>query len=161
MIALRIVGGVFAVTLLVGAARQYQRRNVSRLSLIITWLVGGLIVVLAVAPVVFNPVFDVFKFKKGTGGRLIGVLLFANVVAFFLLFRNMSTIDSAARSVRLLIEALSLQAFDRKQAEDLPAGQRVVVIMPAFNEAENVGAVIHAMHEEVEGYPVVTLFIDD
>src|SRR5438105_2811070 len=127
MIALRIVGGVFAVTLLVGAARQYQRRNVSRLSLIITWLVGGLIVVLAVAPVVFNPVFDVFKFKKGTGGRLIGVLLFANVVAFFLLFRNMSTIDSAARSVRLLIEALSLQAFDRKQAEDLPAGQRDVV----------------------------------
>src|SRR5438132_9502833 len=161
MIALRIVGGVFAVTLLVGAARQYQRRNVSRLSLIITWLVGGLIVVLAVAPVVFNPVFDVFKFKKGTGGRLIGVLLFANVVAFFLLFRNMSTIDSAARSVRLLIEALSLQAFDRKQAEDLPAGQRVVVIMPAFNEAENVGAVIHAMPEEVEGYPVVPLVIDD
>src|SRR5438552_1957926 len=58
MIALRIVGGVFAVILLVGAARQYQRRNVSRLSLIITWLVGGLIGVLAVAPVVFNPVID-------------------------------------------------------------------------------------------------------
>src|SRR5439155_6377866 len=102
MIALRVVGGVFAVLLLVGAARQHQRRNISRLSLLITWLVGMLIVLLAIAPVVFNPVFDVFKFKKGTGGRLIGVLLFANVVAFLLLFRNMSTIDSAARSIRML-----------------------------------------------------------
>src|SRR5437867_8136724 len=143
MIALRVVGGVFAVLLLVGSARQHQRRNISRLSLIITWLVGMLIVLLAIAPVVFNPVFDVFKFKKGTGGRLIGVLLFANVVAFLLLFRNMSNIDWASRSVRLLVEALALQSFDRAQLESLPEGQRVVVIMPAFNEAGNVGSVIH------------------
>src|SRR5437867_13153485 len=97
MIALRAVGGVFAVLLLIAAARQYQRRTISRLSLIITWLVGMLIVLLAIAPVAFNPVFDVLKFKKGTGGRLIGVLLFANVVAFPLLFRNMSTLDPPAR----------------------------------------------------------------
>src|SRR5437867_12494706 len=136
MIALRVVGGVFAILLLVGAARQHQRRNISRLSLIITWLVGMLIVLLAIAPVVFNPVFDVFKFKKGTGGRLIGVLLFANVLVFFLLFRNMSTIDWASGSLRLLVEALSLQSFDHAQLQSLPAGQRVVVILPAYNEAE-------------------------
>src|SRR5436309_12812172 len=135
MIALRVVGGVFAVLLLVGSARQHQRRNISRLSLIITWLVGMLIVLLAIAPVVFNPVFDVFKFKKGTGGRLIGVLLFANVVVFFLLFRNMSSIDGASRSIRLLVEALSLQSFDRSQVEALPAGQRLVVILPAYHDA--------------------------
>jgi glycosyltransferase involved in cell wall biosynthesis len=35
------------------------------------------------------------------------------------------------------------------------------VISPAFNEAENVGAVIHAMPEEVEGYDVVPIVVDD
>jgi len=161
MIALRVVGGVFGVILLIGSYLQYRRRNVSRLSLIITWLIASVILILAVAPVVFNPVFDVFKFKKGTGGRLIGVLLFANVVVFFLLFRNMSSIDGASRSIRLLVEALSLQSFDRSQVDALPAGQRVVVILPAYNEAGNVGSVIHSMPGEVEGYPVVPLVIDD
>jgi len=35
------------------------------------------------------------------------------------------------------------------------------VISPAHNEAENVGAVIHAMPEEIEGYRVVPIVIDD
>src|SRR5205809_1088007 len=78
MIALRVVGGVFGVILLIGSYLQYRRRNVSRLSLIITGLVAT-----------------------------------------------------------------------------------VIVILPAYNEAGNVGAVIHSMPGEVEGYPVVPLVIDD
>jgi glycosyltransferase involved in cell wall biosynthesis len=35
------------------------------------------------------------------------------------------------------------------------------VISPAYNEAENVGAVIHAMPAEVEGHRVVPLVVDD
>ena len=161
MIALRIVGGVFAAFLLARSVRLYGRRSVSRLGLIITWGVGTVIVLLAIAPGLFNPVFDVFKFRPGGGQRLIGVLLFANVVVFFLLFMNMSTIDSASRSIRLLVEALALQSFDRSQTINLPARQRIVVIMPAFNEAGNVGSVLHSMPEEVEGYPVVTVVVDD
>ena len=33
--------------------------------------------------------------------------------------------------------------------------------MPAYNEAENIGAVLHAMPEEVEGLPVVPVVVDD
>ena len=45
-------------------------------------------------------------------------------------------------------------------AGGLPAGKRIVVISPAHNEAENVGAVIHAMPEDIEGYVVVPIVID-
>src|SRR2546428_10401618 len=107
MIALRVVGGVFAVLLLVGAARQHQRRNISRLSLIITWLVGMLIVVLAIAPVAFNPVFDVFKFKKGTGGGPLGVFLFAHILLFPPLFLHTSTLASAPTPPRAPLARLS------------------------------------------------------
>jgi len=161
VIALRFVGGAFAVFLLLGAFLQHRRRSISRLNLIITWLICMSIVVLAIAPGVFNPIFDLFNFRKGGNRRLIGGLLFADVLIFFLLFRNMANTDSATRSIRLLVEALALQSFDRSQVKGLPAGQRVLVILPAHNEAENVGAVLHAMPEEVEGYPVMALVVDD
>ncbi|TMK79098.1 MAG: glycosyltransferase [Actinobacteria bacterium] len=161
MIALRFLGAAFAGMLLIGSVLQHRRRHISRLSLIITWVVGVTIIVLAVAPNAFNPMFELFRFREGGGQRLIGVLLFANVLVFLLLFRNMSAIDSATRSIRLLIEALAWRSFDRSQLKDLPEVQRILVVLPAYNEAGNVGSVLHAMPEEVDGYPVMALVVDD
>ncbi len=78
-----------------------------------------------------------------------------------LLLRMQGAVDWNERSIRLLVEALGQNTFDWEQAEALPPGKRIVVISPAYNEAENVGAVIHAMPEEVEGYRVVPIVIDD
>jgi glycosyltransferase involved in cell wall biosynthesis len=61
----------------------------------------------------------------------------------------------------LLVESLGQAAFDWDAAERLPEGRRIVVVSPAFNEAENVGAVIAAMPREVEGHQVVAIVVDD
>jgi hypothetical protein len=161
MIALRFVGGFFAVALFVAAILRYRRRAISRLNLIITTFVAVGVVMLAIAPNLFNPVFDVFRFKAGTGGRLTGLLLFSVILIFILVFRDMSYTDEATRSIRLLVEALALSAFERSQTEGLPPGPRIIVVMPAHNEAENVGGVVHAMPEQIEGYPVVPVVVDD
>jgi hypothetical protein len=162
LIALRIIGGVAAVALLIGSSRRYGKRNISRLNLIITGLLATAVVMLAIAPNLFNPVFDLFNLNKGQPGqRLIGVLLVANIVFFFLLVRNMSYADQATGAIRQLVEALTVQSFDMAQSELLPAPPRIVVIMPAHNEAENVGGVIDAMPKEVDGYPVVVVVVDD
>src|SRR2546425_7056968 len=148
MIALRFLGGAFAVALFVAAVLRYQRRAVSRLNLIMTTVIATVVLMLAISPNLFNPVFDLFRFKQGSGQRLIGVLLFSVILIFALLSRNMSYTDEATRSIRLLVEALSLAAFDRSQTQGLPPGPRILVIMPAHNEAENVGAVLHAIPDE-------------
>lgn len=161
MIALRVVGGAFGVALLVGAVMRYRKRDISRLNLIITSLLSIGVVVLAILPAVFDPVFELFNFRPGSGRRLTAVLLFADIIIFALLVRNISYTDINTRSIRLLVEALAVQAFDWSQVEHLPPGKRVVVAMPAYNEADNVGPVVHAMPEQVEGYPVVTIVCDD
>jgi hypothetical protein len=161
MIALRFLGGVFAVALFLAAVLRYRRRAISRLNLIITTVVVIAVMTLAIDPNLFNPIFDAFRFRAGTGQRLIGVLLFSVIVMFVLLFRNMSYTDEATRSIRLLVEALALSAFDRSQTTDLPPAPRIIVIMPAHNEAENVGSVVHAMPGEIDGYPVVPVVVDD
>jgi glycosyltransferase involved in cell wall biosynthesis len=83
------------------------------------------------------------------------------VVLFTLVLRNWSEIDETRLSVRHLVEALAVQSFDWEAARSLEDGRRVAVVMPAFNEAENVAAVIHAMPEEVGGLHVVPVVVDD
>jgi cellulose synthase/poly-beta-1,6-N-acetylglucosamine synthase-like glycosyltransferase len=159
--ALRFVGGVFAVVLFLMTVRRYARRDVSRLNLIIIGVLSTSIVMLAIDPNLYNPLFSLFKFKEGNNQRLIGVLLLGEIVIVSLLIRNMSYTDAATLSIRHLVEALAVQSFDWDQVQRLPSGQRIVVVMPAFNEAENIGAVIHSMPDEIDGYPVVAVVVDD
>jgi hypothetical protein len=161
MQALRVIGGLFAIALLASALVRYRRHQISRLNVIITWLIGLGITLLAARPSIFNGVFDTFNFRPGNGRRLIAVLLVAVVILFILLIRNSYAEDATSRGLRLLVESLGQQAFDWKQAELLSPGERIIVVSPAYNEAENVGGVIRAMPEEVEGYRVVTVVIDD
>ena len=164
MLALRIFGAVFAVALLALSAVRYNRRAISRLNLIISWAVGAAVLLLAVAPVVFNPVFDAFNFRQGGGRRLIAAELFGLIALFALQLRTMSNSDQNERALRLLVEALAVETFRRERErlrESLPEGPCIVVVSPAYNEAENVAGVIDAIPEEIEGYPVVSIVVDD
>ncbi len=162
LIALRALGGVAALWLSFGAARRYVRRDISRLTLILTSALAAGLVVLAVYPNAFNPLFSLFKLgQTGSGQRLIGVLLFANIIFFLLLFRATASTDANTLAIRHLVEALAVQSFDWTQKALLPSGERIVVVMPAYNEAENVGPVIQAMPEQLGGYPVVPVVISD
>lgn len=161
MTALRIVGALVAVALLATSVPRYQRRQISRLNLIISWVIGATIIVLAITPQLFNPVFDLFNFQPGNNRRLTAVLLFAVIVLFVLLVRLQSYTDVNERSMRLLVEALGVKTFDWKRSEDLPPHPLLVTVSPAYNEEENVASVLDAMPREVEGYNVVSLVVSD
>jgi hypothetical protein len=161
MVALRILGGIFAVVLFAAAVIRYRRRRTSRLNLIISSVIALAILLLAVAPNIFNPVFDVMNFRPGSGRRLTAVLLIAVIILFALVVRMQSSVDVNERSMRLLVESFGQAAFDWDATRDLPAGKRIVVISPAHNEVNNVGAVIEAMPKEIDGYHVVPIVIDD
>jgi hypothetical protein len=158
---IRIFGGLFAMAMFVAAALRYRRRAISRLSLILTVLVSTAIIVLALSPSLADPLFNTFEFKRGDQRQLIATTLFGVLVLFGLLVRDMAATDSNTRTIQMLIEALSMQAFDWSVAEDLPPGERLVVVVPAHNEAANIGPVLAAMPAIVAGLPVVMLVVDD
>jgi len=161
MTALRILGGVFAVAFFALALVRYRRRRISRLNLMLSSLISVVVLLLAIGPSLFDPLFEIFNFQPGSGQRLTAVLLFAVAIQFVLLLLARSEIDTNERSIRLLVESLGQAAFDWEAAENLPDGRRIVVVSPAFNEAENVGAVIEAMPRELDGHHVVPIVIDD
>ncbi|HEX9693456.1 MAG TPA: DUF2304 family protein, partial [Actinomycetota bacterium] len=106
MIALRILGAVAAVVFLTVAMLRYRRRQISRLSLIISSVITLGVLLLATVPDLFNPIFDILNFRPGSGRRLTAVLLFAVIILFALLVRMQSSVDLNERSIRLLVEAL-------------------------------------------------------
>jgi hypothetical protein len=159
-IPIRAVGGLFGLALLASTMRRYRRRDVSRLNLIITGVITLAIIALAVFPALFRPLFDTFNFKPGNQRQLIAALVFGVFILFALILRATSNTDANAATLRLLIQALTVNAFDLREAEHLPPGG-LVVVMPAHNEADNIGAVLASMPKLVEGLPVATLVIDD
>ena len=161
MPALRLLGGLAALAYFLFAIRRHQRRQISRLNLFISWVIAAGVIALAIDPSFFNPVFDVFNFRPGNNQRLIGVLMIAVFVLLGLLLRVQSSADSNERSIRLLVEALGQERFDWGRAATLPEGPRLVVVSPAFNEAENVAAVVKAMPQMVEGMHVVPVVVSD
>lgn len=161
LLALRILGVVLAGGLLLTVLIGFRRRRITRLNLIISGTMAVAIALLATVPALFDPLFETFSFRRGGGQRLLAVLLFANVVLLLLILRNTSETDLVRRDFKLFMEWMGTQSFDWSQAEGLPAGERVVVVLPAYNEAENVGEVIRDMPEKLNGHPVVALVIDD
>ena len=161
MTALRILGGLFAAALLVSALVRYRRRRITRLNLIISTGLALVLGVLAVVPGLFDPLFDLFNFRRGGGRRLLAVLLFGNVVLLLLILRNQSETDVTRRDFQLLMEWMGTHSLREEEVEGLPAGDRVVVVLPAHNEEDNIAAVLAGIPEKVDGHPVVPLVVDD
>jgi hypothetical protein len=161
LIALRILGGLFAAALFISAVARYRRRRITRLNLIISCglaLIGAL---LATLPSLFDPLFDLFNFRRGGGQRLLAVLLFGNLALLLLILRNTTETDVVRRDFQLLMEWMGTHSLAKEAVETLPAGERVVVVLPAHNEAANVGTVLRQIPEKVDGHPVVSLVVDD
>ena len=161
MIALRILGGLFAAVLLVSAVVRFRRRRITRLNLLISCSLAVLGLLLASFPGLFDPLFDLFNFRRGGGRRLLAVLIFGNIVLLLLLLRNQTETDVVRRDFQLLMEWMGVNSLSKDELEGLPAGERVVVVLPAHNEAANIGAVLRQMPEKIDGHPVVPLVVDD
>jgi hypothetical protein len=160
MEAIRVLAGLAALVLFVTAVRGHQRRQISRLNLIIAFGLCGAVIALAIYPPLFDPVLRTFDFERGTNG-VIFALLVAVGVLFFLYLRAQTTADTNERGIRLLVEALGIERFDWERARELPDGPRLVTISPAFNEAENVAAVIKQIPAMLEGHHVIPVVVSD
>jgi hypothetical protein len=157
---IRVLAGLAALGLFVTAVRGHQRRQISRLNLIIAFALCSAVIALAIYPPLFDPVLRTFDFERGTDG-VIFALLVAVGVLFFLYLRAQTTADTNERGIRLLVEALGIERFDWERARELPDGPRLVTISPAFNEAENVAAVIKQIPAMLEGHHVIPVVVSD
>jgi hypothetical protein len=161
MTSIRLLGIVAGVALFFVTSRAYVRRGVSRLSLIIVTLLSLGLIAISISPATFDPVFRWFDVEAGDERRLVFLLMIGQFVLLFLVIRLQSNADTNERSIRLLVEALGTERFDWDRAAAMPEGRRLVIVSPAYNEAENVAGVIASLPDEVRGLRVVPVIVSD
>jgi hypothetical protein len=155
--ALRSLGLIAAVALVTYAVlRRRTLRNVDVLILI----AAGLGLALVSGTEITDKLLSAFSFEKGNGGRILGLAVFSIFILFMLVLRALS---QAARNSRQLSAVLEGLAWEEFRQADLPERFRgkVAVLVPAYNEAENIGYVLDLMPGEVCGMSIEVLVVDD
>ena len=155
--ALRAAGLFAAVALVAYAiARRRSLRNVDVLIL----LAAGIGLALVAGTEITDKLLSAFSFEKGNGGRILGLAVFAIFILFFLTLRALSQAARISRQLSAALEGLAWEEFRQAGLPERFKG-KVAVVIPAYNEADNIGHVLDLMPSEVCGVPIETLVIDD
>jgi len=155
--ALRAAGLIGAVALIAYAVlRRRSLRNADVLILVF----AGLGLALVTGTEVVNGLLSAFSFEKGNGGRILGLAVFAIVVLFLLVLRALSQAARNARQLSAVLEGLAWEEFRQAGLPERFRG-KVAVLVPAYNEAENVGYVLDRIPSEACGVATEVLVVDD
>ena len=155
--ALRIFGLAIGVALLAFAV--WRRRTLRNGDILLLLLSGvGLLVVAGTD--LLDSVLSAFSFERGNGGRILGLAVFAVIVLFLLTVRSLLQNSRIERKLSAALEGI---AWDEFRGSGLAERfrDRVAVVIPAYNEEDNIGQVIPRVPATVCGLETAILVVDD
>jgi len=139
----------------------YARFRLQRLRngdwLLATVFASGLIWISA-NPNILNGFLALFSFESGGGGRLIGLLLFSSFTLYLLLFLSLSRTSALEHTMDRLVRELAKREFRRT---DAAASAPIFIVIPAYNEGENIASVLATMPANVCGLPTKVIVVVD
>ena len=155
--ALRVTGVLAGVGVIAFAV--WRRRSLRNVDVLIL-LFAGVALAIVSATELTNALLELFSFRKGGGGRILGLAVFAIVILFLLTLRNMALTGRVDRELSAVLEGIAWEEF--RQA-GLPERFRdkVAVVIPAYNEEDNIGSVLPRIPLTVCGVQTAVLVVDD
>ena len=155
--ALRIVGLAIGIALLAFAVwRRRSLRNGDVLLLLISGI--GLLVVSGTD--LLDSTLSAFSFQRGNGGRILGLAVFAVIVLFLLTVRSLVQNGRIERKLSAALEGIAWDEF-RNDGLMERFRDRVAVVVPAYNEEDNIGQVLPRIPASVCGLETAVLVVDD
>jgi Glycosyl transferase family 2 len=155
--ALRSAGLIVAAATLAFAIwRRRALRNVDVLILVLAAL--GLAIVSGTE--LTDTLLEAFSFERGNGGRILGLAVFAIFVLFLLILRALSQAARNSRELSAVLEGLAWEEFRVAGLPERFSGM-IAVLVPAYNEAENIGYVLDRIPFEVCERQTEVLVVDD
>ena len=154
---LRVAGLVFAVLLVAFAI--WRRHSLSNGAVLLA-IFGGLALLIISGTEILNSLLSAFEFKRGNGGRILGLAVFAIAILYLLVLRALTESAKMNQQLSALLEGLAWEEFREAKLPDR-FRDKVAVVIPAYNEAESVGDVVRQIPKEVCGEPTSVLVVDD
>ncbi|MBN8867419.1 MAG: glycosyltransferase family 2 protein [Solirubrobacterales bacterium] len=155
--ALRTTGLVIAALIIAFAiVRRRELRNAD----VILLLLAGLGLAIVSGTEITDRLLSALSFNRGNGGRILGLAVIAIFILFLMVFRALSVGARNARQLSAVLEGISSEQFRVSEHRKAFRG-RVAIVIPAYNEADNIGYVLDQIPAEVCGLKTATLVVDD
>ena len=137
-----------------------MRRRSLRNADVLILLAASFALVLVSGTEMLDRLLEALSFKRGNGGRILGLAVFAIVILFLLIVRALSESAKVSRQLSALLEGLAWEEF-RGAGMVERFRDRIGVVVPAYNEADSVADVIRQIPSEVCGVETAVLVVDD
>jgi Glycosyl transferase family 2 len=155
--AIRAVGLVLAVAI---AAYAIWRRHALRNADVLILLVVALGLAIVAGTEVPDALLEAFSFERENDTRIVGVAVFAILVLLLLTLRALAQSSRVSRQLGGALEGLAWEEF-RATGNPPRFRDRIAILIPAYNEADNLGRVLDRLPREVGGVETATLVVDD
>ena len=103
---------------------------------------------------------ELFSFERGNGGRILGLAVFAVIALFLLTVRSLVQNGRIERKLSATLEGIAWEEF-RNSGLPERFRDKVAVVIPAYNEEDNIGQVLPRIPATVCGLETAVLVMDD
>jgi hypothetical protein len=155
---LRAAGFLLGAFLLI-AAIVIGRWGGNRALRILMVTVGMGLIVVSVVPDAVVPLQDWLGLSGASGGRIATVMVLSMIVAYLLILFLVFRTERVSQRVARLIRALSAAQMEANNPADRLGG--ILIVIPAYNEAENLEQTLTRIPVTVAGMPTHILVVDD
>lgn len=161
MSSIRISGILFGFGVLLFALWRFRGGKFTKTDLTIALLLSAGSIALSLYPGIFNEISYLLAGRYGAkSGRLLSVVIASNFVLFVLVLRLMAKQSASDRHLTKLVSALAMDRFRAQQ--DMPCFREcILVVIPAFNEAENLPLILGRIPREIQGKSTRVLVVVD
>ena len=160
MSPLRLSGILFSLIVLVFSLFRFRRHKFSKADVLWGVLISVGLIVVSLDPSVVDSVANLLAGNYAHVGRLVSVIIISNFILYFLIFRLTSRINTTNRNIGTLVERLAFSEFE-KEYGSRELRQKIVVVVPAYNEADTIAGVLEKIPKEVLGHEVTVIVSDD
>ncbi|MDD5454377.1 MAG: glycosyltransferase family 2 protein [Candidatus Ratteibacteria bacterium] len=160
MSTLRIIGLIIGVLGLFLTFKIYRGPRWKRGNFVFFGLFSLSLLIVSINPNALNTVAEILKLEQRQRGRILALLIGSNILLWFLILYFKNRLDEQKYQFDLLLRNLG-HAESKQALEEYLKGKEIVVIIPSYNEAENLKELLPKMPQHIHGKKIGVLVIDD
>lgn len=157
---LRLIGMILGLLGLLLTFYQYRGAKWNRFNFVLFFLFNFGLIGISVNPNLVNMLRDILSLQNHQYGRLLALCIASNFFLLFYTFNSKAKLEKMRIQFDKLIRAMGAQALaeDHDEKEYI---KEITVVIPAYNEANNLVELLSKIPERIHGKEVGVLVIDD
>jgi hypothetical protein len=157
---LRIIGFIVGIAGLITTFVIYRGPKWKRGNFVLFTLFNLSLIIVCLNPDVVNFIRDMLALKTSQRGRIIALLIISNIFLFFYSVYTNSKLDKYQLQFDRLIRNLGANTLE-ESATVFEKIKPIMIVMPAYNEAENLREIFPRFPSTIGGIEIGVLLIDD